>query len=659
MLLASLTVGSLSFLGAGTDSPLRRRLQKPPVVIRSSRRREQRNRSLMLDRVRTAWIKEVLEQSLGAIAWIELGLERRPEAVRHPAALVAQWPTGQARALSAGASIDAVFDEMGSALLILGAPGSGKTTLLLELTRRLLDRAAKDLDYPMPVVFNLASWAAERGPLAEWLVDELVDGYHIPRKLAQGWVDAEQVLPLLDGLDEVAAKHRQECVKAINAFRTEHGLLQMVVCSRTEEYEQLLARQERLRLLGAIVIQPLTRQQIAQYLQQAGEPLAGVCVALQDDETLWELLTTPLLLNIVALAYKGKSAIAVRAPGSLAQRRAQLFAAYTDAMFERRASVAPHVREQTLRWLAWLAGTMQRLNQSVFHLELMQPDWLPSAKQQRIVTRGVARAVGLVAGVVVGLVTGVGAGVAEGLYPGVDELTLTWLPEPALTGLAFGLSVALAAGVIIGRSAYEERIRPAERLSWSWTEARARLPVSLAVGLVAGLGAGLAFGFTFRWVVGLGAGLAFGVASGLVAVLSGGLSSQMSATRTTPNEGMRTSAHNAIGIGLTASLVIGLAAGLIFGWTFTAVVGLSIGAAFGLSFGLIVGLKEGGGAVLRHVALRILLVRNGFAPWRYVRFLEYARERIFLRRAGGGYIFVHRLLREYFATLSWEHSNVQ
>jgi GTPase SAR1 family protein len=340
MLLASFTAGGLSFLSTATDSPLRRWRQKRPVVLRPARRRQQRHRSLMLDRVRTAWIKGVLEQSLGVIAWIELGLERRPEAVRHPAALVAQWPTGQAQVLPAGTSIDAVFDEVGSALLILGAPGSGKTTLLLELTRRLLDRAAKEPDYPMPVVFNLASWAAERLPLADWLVEELVDGYHIPRDLAQRWVDAEQVLPLLDGLDEVAAKHRQECVGAINTFRTQHGLLPMVVCSRTEEYEQLLACQERLRLLGAIVIQPLTRQQVTEYLQQAGEPLAGVRTALREDEMLWELLTTPLLLNIVALAYKGKPAAMVQAPGTLSEWRAQLFAAYTEAMFERRTPVA-------------------------------------------------------------------------------------------------------------------------------------------------------------------------------------------------------------------------------------------------------------------------------------------------------------------------------
>lgn len=37
-------------------------------------------------------------------------------------------------------------------------------------------------------------------------------------------------------------------------------------------------------------------------------------------------------------------------------------------------------------------------------------------------------------------------------------------------------------------------------------------------------------------------------------------------------------------------------------------------------------------------------------PWIYPHFLDYAAERILLRKVGGGYIFVHRLLLEYFAS---------
>ncbi len=36
-------------------------------------------------------------------------------------------------------------------------------------------------------------------------------------------------------------------------------------------------------------------------------------------------------------------------------------------------------------------------------------------------------------------------------------------------------------------------------------------------------------------------------------------------------------------------------------------------------------------------------------PWRYARLLNYAADLLFLRRVGGGFIFVHPLLQEYLA----------
>src|SRR5205085_12420668 len=117
-------------------------------------------------------------------------------------------------------------------LLILGEPGAGKTTLLLELTRALLERARQDESQPIPVVFPLSSWTTRRQPLTEWLVAGLHSRYQVPFPLAISWIKTDQVLPLLDGLDEVAAPHRAECVEAINAYRQDHGLLPTVVCSR-------------------------------------------------------------------------------------------------------------------------------------------------------------------------------------------------------------------------------------------------------------------------------------------------------------------------------------------------------------------------------------------------------------------------------------------
>ena len=53
-----------------------------------------------------------------------------------------------------------------------------------------------------------------------------------------------------------------------------------------------------------------------------------------------------------------------------------------------------------------------------------------------------------------------------------------------------------------------------------------------------------------------------------------------------------------------------------------------------------------------------LLVRNGSIPWNYVKFLDYAAERILLRKVGGGYIFIHRMLLEYFA-VRYDESSVE
>lgn len=60
----------------------------------------------------------------------------------------------------------------------------------------------------------------------------------------------------------------------------------------------------------------------------------------------------------------------------------------------------------------------------------------------------------------------------------------------------------------------------------------------------------------------------------------------------------------------------------------------------------------GGYVTIKHYILRFLLWRSNHLPWDLARFLNYATERVFLRKVGGGYIFVHRSLLEHFAELS-------
>jgi predicted NACHT family NTPase len=122
--------------------------------------------------------------------------------------------------------------------------------LLLELARELLQRAHQDEALPMAVVFNHSSWATEQQPLASWLIAELDTKYQIPRPLATTWIEMDQVLPLLDGLDEVVTEHREACVGAINTYRQAHGMLPTIVCSRLTDYQTLPTRLQ----LGAAVV---------------------------------------------------------------------------------------------------------------------------------------------------------------------------------------------------------------------------------------------------------------------------------------------------------------------------------------------------------------------------------------------------------------------
>ena len=144
-------------------------------------------------------------------------------------------------------------------------------------------------------------------------------------------------------------------------------------------------------------------------------------------------------------------------------------------------------------------------------------------------------------------------------------------------------------------------------------------------------------------VFGLSVGLFFGLLYGLVFGLVGALVGHEVDAKLIPNQGIRRSARTAILIGLVAGLVGRLALGLLYGPYNGVFVGLVFAATVGLIFG--------GYACISHIALRLVLWSIGALPLRTVSFVDYATERVFLRRVGGGYIFVHRLLQEHLAGL--------
>jgi multisubunit Na+/H+ antiporter MnhB subunit/predicted ATPase len=584
-------------------------------------------RAVMLRRVRYKWITGVLEPSLARAAQLALGLERRSD-VLHLGTRSVLRPGRPPQPLAVGIPISQVFDQVGGGLLILGAPGAGKTTLLLQLAEELLDRADHDPQQPIPVVLNLASWARTRKPLASWLVDELKISYAVSGRLAQAWVEQDALALLLDGLDEVAAAARADCAEKINAYRREHGLVPLAVCSRTQELQDLATV---LQLEEAVELQPASDTQVDTYLghlEATGTPLADVRAAMQTDQALAELLHSPLMLHVVALAYHGRPVSGLQDPGSAGERQEWLWAAYMARMFEQRP-LGPNCRygaQQAVDWLRWLARTLRDREQTEFHLDRLAPDWLPTAAR-----RASAR-------LMTSLVSGLAAGLAFGLAFGLAYGPIYGL----VTGVAF-------AGALMWLTRSEE-FEPAEWISWSRPPLfilATVLPAGLLVGVFIGIRAGVAIG------------LASASAMGFAWLALWGMSWGSREERTAPNEGMRRSARSA----LISGAVVGFPFGLYYWFTLVVnrrtgglISGLAITLAFVIGYGLTAALKRGGGTWLQHYIVRALLVLAHLAPWDYPSFLDAMAARLLLRRSGSAYLFVHRLLRDYLADLGPERA---
>lgn len=604
-------------------------------------RLENRDRQQMLENVHNIWIRGVLEQSLYNIARIELSLTEVSNEVNHPLHLEVLGRDGETRDLHSRTSILEVYDSSNKSLLVLGAPGAGKTTLLLELARDLIARAKNDPEHPIPVIFNLSTWATDLGlPFSQWLIDELHKRYFVPKQVAQKWVENVAVLPLLDGLDEVARENRNACVEAINHFHKQHGLLPVVVCSRDVDYAELV---NPLCLQNAIKVKPLTRTQVEAYFESAGSALSGARTVLHEDETLWELLDNPLMLSIFAFAYGGKVTSdnpTVKFKGNVEERRAALFNLYIEAMFKRRATTLLYTPEKTRHWLSWLARVMAKYDQSVFYIERMQPAWFSNSQARFYYLTGL--------GLVVGLISLCAFGFFSAFAP-----VYIWV-------------------VIVVFLRWEE-IHPVKIPYWSSDLGRRGLYAGLIPGIFLGLSIALFFGYSFGPIFGMVSGLLGGlIVAMIVSLVTGVIGGQYSerfedniSLRTIQNFGIHSSWRNATVYGLGTILVV-LSTVLTIGLGLVLVIKQDLDIVsvqwllhkvltsvlpFALLIGLIVWLVNGGRACIQHSILRLLLWRYDYAPLRYVQFLEHAKDLLFLRRVGGGYIFVHRMLMEHFAAL--------
>ncbi|WP_254563549.1 NACHT domain-containing NTPase [Oscillatoria sp. HE19RPO] len=556
-----------------------------------------KNRQALLNKVKNYWIKGVLEGSLSNRAPIELELEERFDAVQ----LDWQTPEQPRRSLPKGTKAINQFDKMGKGctMLILGEPGSGKTTTLLEMAEKLIQRAEQNTELPIPVVFNLSSWAAtKKQSLTEWLLEELKTRYQIPQKIRENWLKNQDLLLLLDGLDEVAKERRNDCVLAINDFKNSYGTTEIIVCSRFKDYKFLSTR---LQFQGAIFIKDLTPEQISDYFDQVGEQLQGVKEVWVNDEVLQELTKTPLMLSIIAITYEGISATELpQMP--LEKRRDHLFNQYIQKMLNRRQQNQPYSNQKTLHWLNWLSKNMSTKSQTVFLIEGMQPSWL-SEKEKKIYSFFCAIYVIFILFVLGFSLNNIGL---LSNYP----LTVVAL----IVILVVVLLIVILTNLFLdkeGKKLFNFLIRSIKLLLMSFNAA-----------------------VIIKWLF------------EYFQQDNTYIESRAKTNKTfKPNQEIWASLKISLFLLCFLTLLFSLAFGYVLGWK---LMSLFQGIVLAVSVAI---LSPQMVACIQHLALRVTLTLSGKTPWNYAKFLDYATERIFLQKIGGGYIFIHRMLLEHFASL--------
>ena len=321
----------------------------------------------------------------------------------------------------------------------------------------------------------------------------------------------------------------------------EHGAPGLAVCSRLQDYTALPVR---LRLYAAVCLQPLSSEQVTDYVARSGASLSGLAAALEQDPVLQTLAQTPLMLDVMTMAYRDVSveALASEALGTEEARRGHLFETYIDRMFARKGQAAPpYARGQTLGWLTWLAQGMERHGQTVFLMDQLQPSWLEGRRQRWV-------------------------------YALRSRLTeyLVLLPGAAafvqVTGLVNWLIGGLSLGLIDGSRFEQSRLWTAlKKVSPRWQLALNIFMVWLVAWLIYGLSAGLILGLSSGLLLWAGIGLVLGMVSGLIWGTRGARQSLTSDIRTVESLSWSWAPARKGGIGgLFFGGMIGLIASLMF-----------------------------------------------------------------------------------------------
>jgi energy-coupling factor transporter ATP-binding protein EcfA2 len=551
--------------------------------------------------------------------------------------------------------------KSGIRLLILGQPGSGKTTELLKIAEILLKTAEKNHQQAIPVLFNLSSWKKDDQSIKNWLINELIDhkpSFKISRQIAENIIENAKIIPLLDGLDELAADRQALCVQKINHFLQEDWqYYSLVVSSRLEEYNNYPLL---LNLNRAIILKPLTDNQIKTYIQQINSieiwpNIQAASILISENSKSLGLARIPLFLYIITVLKDELNLQDWQRIKSEDDRKSYLISAYIREMLNRPYPVKyqkyKFTNKKTQDWLGWMAYRLiQQNNTEFFRIEDIQPNWLKKEPKNipwpelkyRLIIWAILGSCGFL------ILSLCCFSIAFPIFGFKGALIVAVVIGTSFGGFGFGLWGAWTLGSL------GENIQPVSQLNLTFGNL---LKLGIMLGVVGLITWVILYGVSqivpgFTTIV-----QNFSIFLGLNLAVMLSISAPQIEKTLKPNQEIL----NSLNYGLFFA-IWGVAVCAFFGFLFNDILTYDIlGGYVVISkqysalvigvLGLFFGFSQAGMAAIQHFALRLILWSHGYIPWNYAAFLEYATDRRLLQRVGGGYRFIHGLLRDHFAQI--------
>ncbi|MGV9976561.1 NACHT domain-containing protein [Micromonospora wenchangensis] len=548
-------------------------------------------------------------------------------------------------------------------LVVLGDAGSGKTTLAVRLAIDLLrERTPED---PVPVVFSIASWRPQHVHIEQWLADQLrlsfpalAAGYDDSGDVAYALVTTGRILPVLDGLDELPPALVPKAIDAIN--QSALILRPLVLTCRTDTYRRGNDQAEGPLVAAAVIeLQPLSAPEVVRFLASRAhprprwQPVLDYLTANPDSALALALRTT-----LFAWLYQATFARPHTNPEQLSTAEAtdpqairrHLLVELVPRSYEpvrRDEELQRYSPEQARRWLRFTATFLDRAGTNDiawWYLRIMLPGPLLRLPALTCYTVCVAGAVigfrhSFTAAAVGGLAGLLGT---KALFDQSFRLAPSIRPRYPNLSLRDGRAGDLAAGLLTGAflggllgfvvgfvpffyavfvSAAEAAVTGRDPVLPTHEVTRLNIPYGMAVAV--------------------GVGVVVGTLQGLLTGFLGWLNQPVrDIVAPSPHLTLRRDRVATLVTVMAYMLVVAASGAVVAGLIGVAWLGLVVGAAVGLSIGLLSTAWGWYRIALMWCALR------GQLPWRYLTFLDDARRRRIIRRAGTVHQFRHVLLKQ-------------